>query len=136
MRDQAFQADLVKANGMGTLHPTVYDGRAKEKGMAMSRSERSSIIESEFTNATIRLGFTQEARDRLLASSPSHDQTAIRVINVHRLLSAAVGNDREAISHWLETYNTGLKGYPMDLIKTAEGLVSVEAYFLMFAGKW
>lgn len=88
------------------------------------------------TNSTLAtvLGVSEATVSRLVAGSRMIDpggkegELALLVVRVYRSLDALVGSDDEARRAWMGGTNHALQGKPAELIKTAQGLVSVAAY--------
>jgi hypothetical protein len=55
-------------------------------------------------------------------------ESALLLIRIFRSLSVLVGKDDQALRYWLSTDNFALNGRPIDVIKTAEGLIKIARY--------
>lgn len=55
-------------------------------------------------------------------------ELALLLVRLYRSLDALVGNDGVQRRAWLESFNRGVNGRPVELIARAEGLVGVVAY--------
>jgi len=115
------------------------------RASAKSKPEPRLVL----TNAVVRAGalyeITQSALAQILGLSPS---TVSRMANgaytldeqkkewelgalfvrLFRSLDAVVGSNDAAARGWLNGENSGLKGRPVDLIRSTEGLVRVVQY--------
>lgn len=80
------------------------------------------------------LGVSEAGVSRLAAGARRIDpaskegELALLLVRLYRSLDALVGNDGVQRRAWLEGYNRGVNGRPIELIARAEGLVSVVAY--------
>ena len=62
-------------------------------------------------------------------------QVSLLVIRMYRSLSAISGNDDEFVRHFLNTDNNYFGQKPINVIKSMEGLVSVNPYLDAMRGK-
>lgn len=62
-------------------------------------------------------------------------ELATYVIRIFRSLFALMGDNEEAIRHWMKTNNKHLNGKPSELIQQAQGLVQVMGYLDSMRGK-
>jgi len=62
-------------------------------------------------------------------------ELALLLIRVYRSLFALNGGDRQAMIHWLNTYNYHIQGIPLDEMKTVMGLSRVVSYLDAMRGK-
>ena len=80
------------------------------------------------------LGVSEAGVSRLASGARTIDpaskegELALLLVRLYRSLDALVGNDAEQRCRWLESYNRGVNGRPVELIERAEGLAGVLAY--------
>ncbi|WP_367607649.1 MbcA/ParS/Xre antitoxin family protein [Legionella sp. W05-934-2] len=67
------------------------------------------------------------------ASKPG--ELALLLIRVYRALYALNGGNKEAMTHWLNTYNYHIQGVPLEEMKTVMGLSRVVNYLDAVRGK-
>lgn len=107
--------------------------------------EKSSVLTKAVTRAAALLGLTQrQVAETLGLSGPTASrlftgkyrlsptrskewELAILFVRLFRSLDALWGHEGTARA-WLETYNTALGASPLDLIRSAAGLVRVVDY--------
>jgi transcriptional regulator with XRE-family HTH domain len=112
---------------------------------AKSKPEPRLVLTSAVMRAAALLEITQAALAQILGLSPS---TVSRMANgaytldeqkkewelgalfvrLFRSLDAVIGSNDTAAQGWLNGENNGLKGRPIDLIRSTEGLVRVVQY--------
>jgi transcriptional regulator with XRE-family HTH domain len=110
-----------------------------------SKPEPRLVLTSAVMRAAALLEITQAALAQILGLSPS---TVSRMANgaytmdeqkkewelgalfvrLFRSLDAVIGSNDTAAQGWLNGENNGLKGRPIDLIRSTEGLVRVVQY--------
>ena len=80
------------------------------------------------------LGVSEAGVSRLAAGQRHIDpaskegELALLLVRLYRSLDALVGNDGAQRRAWLEAFNRGVNGRPIELIARAEGLVGVVGY--------
>lgn len=80
------------------------------------------------------LGVSEAGVSRLASGTRRIDplskegELALLLVRLYRSLDALVGNDGAQRRAWLEGFNRGVNGRPIELIARAEGLVGVVAY--------
>jgi transcriptional regulator with XRE-family HTH domain len=80
------------------------------------------------------LGVSEAGVSRLASGTRTIDpaskegELALLLVRLYRSLDALVGNDAAQRCRWLESYNRGVNGRPVELIERAEGLAGVLAY--------
>jgi uncharacterized protein (DUF2384 family) len=109
------------------------------------KAEPRLVLTSAVLRACALLEITQSALSQVLGVSAS---TVSRMANgtytlddqkkewelgalfvrLFRSLDAVIGSNDAAARHWLNGENSGLKGRPIDLIRSTEGLVRVVQY--------
>ncbi|MET0282698.1 MAG: antitoxin Xre/MbcA/ParS toxin-binding domain-containing protein [Steroidobacteraceae bacterium] len=116
---------------------------------ALPHSSRQAEPSATLTKAVVRavgfLGLSQAALADVLGVSPATAsrivaggytlqparkrewEFALLFVRLFRSLDAIVGNDRDAQS-WLRDHNRALAARPLDLIRSAEGLIRVLHY--------
>lgn len=62
-------------------------------------------------------------------------ELATYVIRIFRSLFALMGDDEQAIRHWMSTYNHHLNGRPDELMQHTQGLVQVMTYLDAMRGR-
>lgn len=62
-------------------------------------------------------------------------ELALMLIRVYRALFALVGEQPQALRHWMQTENHHLNGVPADLVRRVEGLVRVTQYLDAMRGR-
>ena len=112
---------------------------------AEAKPEPRLVLTSAVMRAAALLEITQSALAQILGLSPS---TVSRMANgaytldeqkkewelgalfvrLFRSLDAVIGSNDTAAQGWLNGDNSGLKGRPIDLIRSTEGLVRVVQY--------
>ncbi len=109
------------------------------------QAERSAVLGKATTRASVALGLTGKALaqavgfseatiSRVLKGERGIDPTSkegelsLLLVRVFRSLDALVGGDEAKRKVWMTTHNSALNGVPLDLIRTAEGLVRTLAY--------
>lgn len=116
-----------------------------QSGIATFRPESGD--EALVTKATLRaaefLGINRAALVRVLGVSSSQIsklergtavlsakpyETGLLLVRLYRSLAGIVGQDEAAMRSWMNTYNTVLRGQPMDLIQGITGLVDTINY--------
>lgn len=68
------------------------------------------------------------AGQRPIAPDSKAGELALLLVRLYRSLDALVGNDESLRRAWFESPNDALNGTPKDLIRTAQGLVTVVNY--------
>jgi uncharacterized protein (DUF2384 family) len=68
------------------------------------------------------------AGQRPIAPDSKSGELALLLVRLYRSLDALVGNDEALRRAWFESPNDALNGTPKDLIRTAQGLVTVVNY--------
>lgn len=97
--------------------------RAGEK-LRLSNRELAEIVGlSESSVSRMRAGDA-----KLLAQSNKPRELATVFLRLYRSLDAVVGGDDTVSARWMRNANTALKGVPVDLIASAQGLVRVTDY--------
>jgi len=80
------------------------------------------------------LGISEAGMSRLASGARQIDpsgkegELALLLVRLYRSLDALVGNDAAQRRAWIESYNRGVNGKPIELIERAEGLAGVVAY--------
>ena len=110
-----------------------------------SQPDPSATLTKALVRAVVLLGLSQAALADVLGVSPATAsrlvggrytlqparkrewEFALLFVRLFRSLDAIVGNDREAQA-WLRDQNRALGARPLDLIRSAEGLVRVLQY--------
>jgi hypothetical protein len=94
----------------------------------------AGILELNQASVAEILGVSAATASRLMAGTYSLQPTrkrewefALLFVRLFRSLDAIVGNDRDART-WLKGENLALAGRPLDLIRSAEGLIRVLHY--------
>ena len=115
------------------------------RALSKSKPEPRLVLTSAVMRACALLEITQSSLAHILGLSPS---TVSRMANgaytlddqkkewelgalfvrLFRSLDAVIGSNDEAARRWLSGENSGLKGRPIDLIRSTEGLVRVVQY--------
>lgn len=98
---------LLRAAGMLDLAPAAL---ARILGI-------SAASVSRLTNGT-----------RSIAPESKEGELALLLVRVYRSLDALVGGDDAQRRAWMHSANRALNGTPMELIRSAEGLVAVASY--------
>ena len=109
---------------------------ADEPARVLSHATLKAAELLELSRVTLAqvLGVSEAGVSRLAAGVRRIDPTskegelALLLVRLYRSLDALVGNDGAQRCAWLEGFNRGVNGRPIDLIRRAEGLVSVVAY--------
>ena len=109
---------------------------ADESARVLSHATLKAAELLELSRVTLAqvLGVSEAGVSRLAAGVRRIDPTskegelALLLVRLYRSLDALVGNDGAQRCAWLEGFNRGVNGRPIDLIRRAEGLVSVVAY--------
>ena len=115
------------------------------RALTKSKPEPRLVLTSAVMRACALLEITQSSLAQILGLSPS---TVSRMANgaytlddqkkewelgalfvrLFRSLDAVIGSNDESARRWLNDENSGLKGRPIDLIRSTEGLVRVVQY--------
>ena len=115
------------------------------RALTKSKPEPRLVLTSAVMRACALLEITQSSLAQILGLSPS---TVSRMANgayalddqkkewelgalfvrLFRSLDAVIGSNDESARRWLNGENSGLKGRPIDLIRSTEGLVRVVQY--------
>src|ERR1700733_12006884 len=115
------------------------------RALPKSKPEPRLVLTGAVMRAAALLEITQSALAQILGLSPS---TVSRMANgaytldeqkkewelgalfvrLFRSLDAVIGSNDTAAQGWLNGENSGLKGRPIDLIRSTEGLVRVVQY--------
>ena len=115
------------------------------RALTKSKPEPRLVLTSAVMRACALLDITQSSLAQILGLSPS---TVSRMANgaytlddqkkewelgalfvrLFRSLDAVIGSNDEYARRWLSGENRGLKGRPIDLIRSTEGLVRVVQY--------
>ena len=112
--------------------PVISADRSVVLGKATARaSEALGLTGKALAQA---VGFSEATISRVLNGERGIDPTSkegelsLLLVRVFRSLDALVGGDGAKRRLWMTTYNSALNGIPLDLIRTAEGLVRTLAY--------
>jgi len=62
-------------------------------------------------------------------------EVSLMIIRVYRSLAVLSGNNMEFINHFLRTPNKYFKAKPIDLMRSIEGIVKLNAYLDLMKGK-
>jgi hypothetical protein len=65
---------------------------------------------------------------RRVAPASKEGELALLLLRVYRSLDALVGSDDAQRRAWMQSPNRALNGTPIELIRSAEGLVAVASY--------
>jgi transcriptional regulator with XRE-family HTH domain len=65
---------------------------------------------------------------RAIDPASKEGELALLLVRLYRSLDALVGNDAAQRLRWLDSYDRGVNGRPVELIERAEGLAGVVAY--------
>jgi hypothetical protein len=110
-----------------------------------SKPEPRLVLTSAVMRAAALLEITQSALAQILGLSPSSVsrmangaytldeqkkewELGALFVRLFRSLDAVIGSNDTAAQGWLNGENAGLKGRPIDLIRSTEGLVRVVQY--------
>ena len=104
------------------------------------------VLSKAFLKAGKALGMTQAqlghvvGRDRTsltrgLDTNTKSGELALMFIRCYRSLYALVGDDSEALRHWMRVYNRHTRGIPTEQVQTVTGLSSVLDYLDALRGK-
>lgn len=98
-------------------------------GALQAAGQALSLSAVELTNAL--------QVDELVANAPMDPESAtgmraLDVIRVYLALRPLVGDDPQAMRHWMRSYNRGTKGVPAEQIQSAEGRDAVLGYLSRF----
>ncbi len=104
------------------------------------------VLAKAFSNAGKALGMNQAqlgrvvGRDRSsiargLAPDTKPGELALMLIRCYRGLYALVGDDPEAMRHWMHVHNRHTRGTPVDQVQTVPGLSYVLDYLDAMRGK-
>lgn len=112
--------------------PVVEVDRSMVLGKAVSRSAVALGLSGKALAQIV--GYSEPTVSRVLsgergiAPEAKEGELALLLIRVFRSLDALVGGDEAKRKLWINTHNSALNGSPIELIKTAEGLVRTLAY--------
>jgi uncharacterized protein (DUF2384 family) len=115
------------------------------RALTKSKPEPRLVLTSAVLRACALLEITQSCLAQILGLSPStvsrmaggaytlDDQKkewelGALFVRLFRSLDAVIGSNDESARRWLNGENSGLKGRPIDLIRSTEGLVRVVQY--------
>jgi uncharacterized protein (DUF2384 family) len=115
------------------------------RALTKSKPEPRLVLTSAVLRACALLEITQSSLAQILGLSPStvsrmaggaytlDDQKkewelGALFVRLFRSLDAVIGSNDESARRWLNGENSGLKGRPIDLIRSTEGLVRVVQY--------
>ncbi|MGH8531022.1 MAG: MbcA/ParS/Xre antitoxin family protein [Nevskiales bacterium] len=110
-----------------------------------SAAAEQAVLSGAVLRAASILDLSQKTLAEILGTSPAQmtrlaqgkaqlnpaDKTgelALLFVRIFRSLDAITGSDDTASRSWLQAENLDLRGVPLDLIKTVQGLVHVCAY--------
>ena len=122
------------------------------KATSISSSEASRVLTQAVLKAADLLGIKQNRLASIIGVSTSsitrmrqnstvldpRDKSwelATLFVRLFRGLDALMGSDDEASKKWLASYNAYLRGKPLELIVTTQGLVNVVAHVDAFRAK-
>jgi transcriptional regulator with XRE-family HTH domain len=112
--------------------PVVEVDRAMVLGKATARAAAALGLTGKGLAQVV--GYSEPTISRILAGDrgiepdSKEGELALLLVRVFRSLDALVGGSDASRATWMSTYNNGLNGIPVELIKTAEGLVRTLAY--------
>lgn len=78
--------------------------------------------------------YHQQIENGFYSNSPQQ-QRQLLLLSALRALSSIAGGDRKFMQHWMVTHNNSLKGEPLQLIATPDGLGKVEKYLVAMKNK-
>lgn len=110
---------------------TVGDAARVLSGAVLRSSELLGLSRAALARV---LGVSEAGVSRLAKGARAIDpaskegELALLLVRLYRSLDALVGNDAAQRLRWLEGYNRGVNGRPVELIERAEGLAGVVAY--------
>ena len=108
--------------------------------------DKREILLKAVHNAAKDLGIPKGLLVHVLGRSKAHiyrpinpeskeGELALMFVRVYRALYALMNGDLENMRHWMYDQNKGVAGVPVELIQTAEGLVTVLQYLDAMRGK-
>ena len=114
---------------------TLADSKPDPRAVLTGAVVRASAL-LEITQATLGqvLGLSASTVSRMANGAYALDdekkewELAALFVRLFRSLDALIGSNDEAARLWLNGANTGLLGRPIELIRSAEGLVRVVQY--------
>lgn len=112
--------------------PVLHADRAAVLGKATARA--SSALGLSGKALAQAVGFSEATISRVIKGERGIDPTSkegelsLLLVRVFRSLDALVGGDDAKRRLWMTTHNSALNGVPIELIRTAEGLVRTLAY--------
>jgi uncharacterized protein (DUF2384 family) len=117
-------------------HSPSSQARKPDPAAVLTKSVLRAAALLGLTNSALALvlGVSEASVSRLAAGTRviephgKEGELALLVVRVYRSLDALVGSDDDARRAWMTGENHALHGKPADLVKTAQGLVSVVAY--------
>lgn len=115
------------------------------RSAATARADERAVLTKALLRAAGLLGLAPAALARILGISAAsvsrlangtrsiapdskEGELALLLVRVYRSLDALVGGDDAQRRAWMHSANRALNGTPMELIRSAEGLVAVASY--------
>ena len=119
--------------------------RETHTGASVAAGDAARVLSGAVLRSSELLGLSRAALARVLGVSEAgvsrlangartidpaskEGELALLLVRLYRSLDALVGNDAAQRLRWLESYNRGINGKPVELIERAEGLAGVVAY--------
>lgn len=97
-------------------------------GKAVARARDSLGLPQETIAEMLGVDRSRLYRNPAIKPESKRGELAMLFVRAYRGLFALVGGHEETMRHWMRTRNRHLSGVPAELIRSAEGLVSVVQY--------
>lgn len=97
-------------------------------GKAVARARDSLGLPREAIAEMLGVDRSRLYRNPAIKPESKRGELVLLFVRGYRGLFALVGGHEETMRHWMHTRNRHLNGIPAELIRSAEGLVSVVQY--------
>jgi hypothetical protein len=121
-------------SGPGSLAPADAAAQAEAEARVVGKAAFRAAQHLGLSNAALArvLGISEASVSRLQAGGyllgRKHFELAVLFVRLFRGLDAIVGGDAESARSWLRTRNLALRGEPLALIQTVQGLAEAVQY--------
>ena len=118
--------NTVKKPEPATVLMTAFNNACE--ALNVSRDDKSEILGVNVATLSrkVNTGFSPQTKT---------GELQLHFIRLYRSLYAISGGDNDFMNHWYQTENKALKGAPVTLCKTIQGLLGVNQYLDAMRGK-
>lgn len=119
---------------VGSRPPAVRRSAAADEVLAKALLRAAALLGLNAAALARVLGVSEASVSRLaagtrrIAPDGKEGELALLLVRVYRSLDALVGSDDAARRAWMTSPNAALGGTPVELVRRADGLVTVLAY--------